>query len=81
MGDGKIGLAHLNGMRRDSLRGEIRARVSLAQNGVDASPPAEEALIEFLATVPDHSQIDMRWYHECIEGFRNGADNLEGQER
>jgi hypothetical protein len=81
MGDGKIGLAHLNGMRRDSLRGEIRARVSQAQNEVDTSPPAEDAVVEFLAIVPDHSQSDKRWYHERMEGSRIDAEALEGKER
>jgi hypothetical protein len=80
MNDGKIGLAHLNGMRRDSLRDEIRASVSLAQKDVEASPHAEEVDVEFLSAVPDHSQTDKRWYDECIQGSRIGAETVEGKD-
>jgi hypothetical protein len=79
MGEGKLGLAHLNGMRRDFMRSEMLARVSVAQNAIDASPPAEEAVFESLTIVPNLSQGDNRWYRECIDGLRNGADNLGGQ--
>jgi hypothetical protein len=78
IGDGKICLAHLNGMRRDFLRDEIRTRVSLAQNGVDPSP--EEAIVEILAIMPALSQWDKQWYHECIEGLGSGADSLDNQQ-
>jgi hypothetical protein len=83
MGEGRIGLAHMNGMGRDSLRGQIRARVSLAQNGVAASPSADEAVVEILEVVPDRSQIEKRRYHACIEESKNGVDSMEcpGRER
>jgi hypothetical protein len=73
MGDITIGLAHLNGTRRDFLRDEIRARVSLVQNGVDYLP--REAVVETLTIVPILSQCDKQWYHECIEGLGNEADS------